>query len=261
LPIVFIHRGTNDYLAYSVAQAHWTNPNSSIFLLGDDANVGIPFAQHFAFKDYFKRAYDFSLIYQHYSDNPPDYELFCIQRWLILNDFMHAHNIDSTLYLDSDVLIYSSMTEMLDNLPAVDLGIAKPAGSSVSPAICFLLNREVLDEFCELIVSIYKSAELTKNILEDHYRKCQIRGVYGGACDMTLFDHYLLQSKRNISNLLEINSDNYFDASIFRLDDFESEENGMKKIIFDNGIPFCIHKSTGHKRRFHNLHFQGASKA
>src|SRR5579871_6221993 len=38
IPIVFIHQANSEHLKYSLAQAKKSNPDSTVFLLGDDSN-------------------------------------------------------------------------------------------------------------------------------------------------------------------------------------------------------------------------------
>jgi len=108
--IIFIHRGANDYLKFSLAQAHKSNPLANIFLIGDNGNRNISdFVKHYNIDDYFASALKLENVYQHFSCNSVEFELFCIQRWFVLLDFIKANKIEKFFYADSDVLIFSDL--------------------------------------------------------------------------------------------------------------------------------------------------------
>ena len=53
IPIVFTHFGKSDFLELAINQAKFTNPNSEIYLLGDDANLYLKgFCNHQQFSKY-----------------------------------------------------------------------------------------------------------------------------------------------------------------------------------------------------------------
>ena len=65
LPIIFIHRSNSEHLKYSLAQARESNPNSTIFLLGDSSNDVYEFVEHRPFVEYFQEAAHFQKLYKH----------------------------------------------------------------------------------------------------------------------------------------------------------------------------------------------------
>src|SRR5262249_18826468 len=56
MPIVFIHQSNSEHLKYSLAQAHASNPRSTIILLGDSSNDVYDFVEHRPFVEYFQEA-------------------------------------------------------------------------------------------------------------------------------------------------------------------------------------------------------------
>ena len=110
LPIVFIHQTNSDYLKYSLRQAKASNPRSTVYLLGDATNATHDCVEHRQLADYSKESDYFKRIYRHYSTQNVDYELFCFQRWFILKEFLHAHNLQACLYLDTDTMLYADAT-------------------------------------------------------------------------------------------------------------------------------------------------------
>lgn len=128
LPIVFIHKGYSDYMEYSLRQAKYSNPDSELILLGDEANDRFDFITHVNMKNYSSSANDFAKFYKHYSTNPYHYELFCIQRWFILNEYMNEKNIDKCFVCDTDVMIYSNIDKALEPFYNANIALIQHRG-------------------------------------------------------------------------------------------------------------------------------------
>ena len=155
-PIIVLHKGSSDYLKICLAQAKFSNPNSRIILLGDETNetlakqVG---AEHYLICNYFSKAQEFAKIYKHYSTNPYDYELFCFQRWFVVDEFINSEGLDKFLHIDSDVLLYADFSkelEFIDFINNYDLTY-----SHVSAHTSFFNSRRALCEFCNFIFEIF----------------------------------------------------------------------------------------------------------
>ena len=156
-PIIFLHRGNSDYLAISLEQAKYTNPNSRIILLGDNLNSSIGTrvgVEHFLIDNYFNGANDFSKIYEHHSTNNYNYELFCFQRWFIISEFVKSQNIDSFIHIDSDVLLFSNLTENSVFNSFASKYDFMHAGHS--PHTCFFNSINSLDLLCNFITSLFR---------------------------------------------------------------------------------------------------------
>jgi len=67
LPIVFAHYGNSDYLRYSLGQARQHNPESPIYLLGDETNDCHDMVEQRRFLNYFEGAREFAGVYRHLS--------------------------------------------------------------------------------------------------------------------------------------------------------------------------------------------------
>lgn len=263
LPIVLIHQGNSRYLKYSLAQARETNPQSDIFLIGDSANSyyeNINQIKHINMFNYFNRARDFAKVYQHYSPNPFNFELFCFQRWFILNEFMLSNNIKKAFYMDSDVMLYTSILEEEKNFAQFDfaepcaMGSEKPTtGNHI-----FINNLEKLNDFCNFIWSTYT---------EEYYLKLREHRVEAGRkknpkyseSDMTAFQQYFKKNLAIGGCTTTIINNTVFDRNINVSDGFEIK-NKIKNIYWINNQPFCKHSSSGEEIRFKNLHFQGLAK-
>src|SRR5262245_35995883 len=112
LPIFIVHRGNSDYLKYCLDQVKKYNPGSVIYLLGDESNSGYDFVSHQHVSDYSDTATEFESVYRHLNTVRSDFVLFCFKRWFFINEFLIKHsNINEFLYLDTDALLYSNVTQ------------------------------------------------------------------------------------------------------------------------------------------------------
>ena len=257
IPIIFMHYTNSYYLKYSLAQAKLSNPHSPVYLLGDASNNCYPFVKHQDFSDYFQAASEFSRFYTHFSTNRYHYSLFDFQRWFILKEFLTANNIERCLYLDSDTMLYADVTEEQKKFAKYDF--------TLSAMICgqtFFLNRiKALEDFCDFLFNIYtKRDRYHYDKMVAHYAVCRKNGVPGGASDMKAFSLYL--HNRHYAEIGEVSE--IIDGSIFDINittptpGFEMEK-GIKKVIWQDGLPYGRRLQTGELIRFNSLHFQGGN--
>ena len=254
MPIVFTHRSNSDYLKYSLAQAKSINPQSTVFLLGDAANNVYDFVEHHFMDDYFGGAVEFGKVYKHYSTHPWDFELICFQRWFALRDFLRAHNIQKCLYLDSDVMLYSDATKEAKKFEHFDFTL-----SHLISGHTFFLNRiEALDDFCNFCTDVYtRKDSYHYDKMLAHFTARKRNGLKGGVCDMTALQLYSELHFGQVGEVAQILDGSVYDPSIASpLPGFEME-NGIKKIVWKNELPYGKHIRTGREIRFNSLHLQG----
>ena len=110
LPIVFLHKGNQEFIRYSLLKASQTNPSSIVYLIGDDSNkIYDRIAENVVWKDY--RTYEGELSetlaerYVHMSTNPAPYEYICIDRWFLINEFMKFENINPCFIVCTNELL------------------------------------------------------------------------------------------------------------------------------------------------------------
>jgi len=250
-PVIFMHYNNSNYLAYSLWQAKQSNKNADVILLGDDSNKNYSFIKHIKV-NHSKSVEEFNKVYKHMSSNPYEYELFCIQRWFILRDFMIQYNIDKCYYQDSDVMLYVDTNK--EEFNWFDLGFF----GGFSGHTTFINNLNALDDFCTFIMNYYTDKSRLKR-LENIYQDFLKKNLPGGICDMTLIDHYCSQSHYNIYDLEKVVNDATFDHNINVVQGYENWF-GRKKIYrTSNGI-FCKNTALNRYIKFNSLHFQGDAK-
>jgi len=259
IPIVFVHVGSKLFLQESVAQARVSNPASPIIVIGKDL-CPLPDYCEIVDIEQFKNRHLFRLAYRHFSYNGYAYELFCFQRWIVMRDFMRRRKLTRCLYLDSDVMLYSNATIEAARFEAFDVTCNRPPGINASPHCCFVMNGTALTKYVRLLLRI----NLTPGGLIWLYKKFNILGRpfhCGGVNDMTLFA--LADDRRilRVANMNTVQPDGtLFDGTIARTDGMVLES-GLKKITWQNGIPYATERDSGRLIRMHTLHFQGASKS
>jgi len=261
-PIVFIHTGYSDYMEYSLRQAKQTNPDAEIILLGDEANDRFPFVTHVNIKDYFKSASEFAKIYKHFSTNPYHYELFCIQRWFILKEYMEQNNIEEVFVCDTDVMIYSNIKDTL--VPFKNKIAILKQGEEYSFGISYILKCNI-SKFCNFIINSYTNkSDIIK--FEEYYKGIIKNKKLGGISDMTFVENWLTSScdNKDLLNMLNVINDSTFDDNINSflqagVDNYRFKRN-RKSFIWRDKIPFCYNTTLKKDIRFHIIHCQGPSK-
>ena len=257
LPIVFLHYSDNDYLKHTLGQAKHSNPDSTIYLIGNDTNNFYDFVEHHSISGYFQGAKDFSRIYRHFSTNSYEYELFCFQRWIILKEFLASKRIEKCLYLDSDTMLYADVTEERRKFEQYDFTLSYMTCGSV-----FFLNRlGALADFCQFLTDIYtKKQRYYYDIMLAQYATFRKNGMMGGANDMTAFDLYRYDHFGEIGEVSQVIDSSVYDPGINVPHPGFEMKSGIKKIIWKNVHPYAIQLRTGKEIKLNSIHFQGDTK-
>lgn len=283
LPVIFVHLGNSDYLEHSLWQAK--QYNEDVILLGDEANAHYRNrVRHFSIKDYFKEADFFAAFYSHLSLNIPAHELFCIQRWFALKEFVKGQNIDQFFYCDSDVMVYCDIAEVLEEY---NCEVALPHLEGYSGHNSFW-TAKALSFFCDFSLLFYQDPE-NMQLWEDRYRATK-----ESICDMTLLTEFIrvvgtpemaegkvsipiAASTQKIASLMGypqikvaklVQEDAVFDLCNIGHDEigcYELVKNSkgvktIKKIKWLNNQPYCYHLKLHLLLRFNTLHCQGKHK-
>ncbi|REL24188.1 hypothetical protein DYD21_19605 [Rhodohalobacter sp. SW132] len=256
-PIVFLHNSDSFYLKYSLAQAASSNPNSKIYLLGDEKNSHYDFVDHHNMQNYKIGAELFADKYIHRSTNSKNFELFCFQRWFILSEFLKKNNIEECFHLDSDVMLYGDITKISEIYKFCDFTLAK----SLSGHSMFINKSKSIDMLTQFIMEVYsgkKPYEYDKIL--SHYYTIIKNGKLGGACDMTLLSRFYRQHEGLIGDTSIIYDGSLFDQHINTSQPGFEMESGIKKLIYKDGFYYGKHINTGDLVKFNSLHFQGRAK-
>lgn len=255
LPIVLIHHNDSEYLIYSLSQAKKWNPQSPIILLGDNNNSHYDFVEHYNTLNYSDEAKEFAKIYRHYSPNNFSYELFCFQRWLVLKNFMTASKLEKCLYIDSDVLLYTNVTE--DQKKFAKFAFTLSAGTS--PHCVYINSLNALDSLCNYMFAVYTDPLVVERMEVKFQERIQRNDPIGGISDMTIFWLFAQINSGNIGEITTIIDNSTYDHNINLSLEFEMRD-GRKNIYFLGEQPFCKHLMLDKTIRFNAIHFQGSAK-
>lgn len=255
IPVIFIHTGEAPYLRYTLSQAKISNPDATIYLIGDESNDRFDFIEHRLIEDYAEGAELFSKIYKHLSSNSYHFELFCFQRWFILKEFMFEHKIEKCVYLDSDVMLYADLVQEQAKFSSFDFAISY----GESPHCTFINGIDSLSELCEFIRLCYTDSNLFKRVIENKFQTLLFQGLPGGACDMTVYKEYGKRNPDKLGDISAIIGASKFDHNINLSEGFEMA-NDIKKIIWIDNQPFGRHITSDSLIKFNALHFSGSAK-
>ena len=253
VPIIFIHSKNNDYLPLSIWQARATNPKSDIIFLGDAQNAHFgALTHHYQTNPYFAKASHLARRFRNFSTNPHQFELICLQRWMVLLEFLQAHRIDRCLYIDSDVLLYDSIETDAARFEHYGMTVAGISGHTN-----FISGLDTLSAYCELITSAYKDEYALKEV-EDAYRLFRQTHPAGGISDMTYFTQFRQQNPDAVLDIGVPLDGKMFDITITYTKDVK-QEGEIKKLTWKAGVPYA-ETLEGEKIEMRSLHFQGGAK-
>lgn len=256
IPIIFVHKGNPFFLHSVLKQAKRTNPNSEIILLGDNTNCKYKFVKHYFIDDYFTSAEAFSKVYQHYSPNPYDYELFCFQRWFVIKDF-----VDRTwggnaqfLYCDTDTLLYDDISFDINRFQSYDMTICKTG----TPCFTYF-NFGIIAKFTDFIYQRFSSPE-GRSMINEYVAELKNKKRSYGISDMTAFSAY---KNEHLNKVLEIdvpeNGTSYCHNIGDKVDGYKMSGK-LIDIHVKNGQPYGYFLKDNAWIRFKGVHFQGAAK-
>lgn len=280
VPILIVHKGNQEYLHICLKQAHYSNPNSRIILLGDESNKNcLPFVEWYNVHDYYTHASKFEKIYRHFSCNPFEYERFAFSRWFAINDFMKEQHLEQLFVNDSDVLIFTDFEKDVEHNIAMknyDFIRAMP-GDQHS---IFFYSQDVLQKFCNYIMSIFENEQLMNKLAEmvnmpdwcaipKNIKRVQNPDALlinnwdfaaNPLSDMTV-QYWFIQDNKSIK---------YFDYATNdvagRLINTQMEDDKyicmgrIINVVYINGLPFAYNKRLNKLVQLHTMHFQGWKK-
>jgi len=156
--IIYFHEGFSPYLPFALSQARRSNPSARIILLGDSQNrfQGIQY-EHHLLSDYDGRHQEFSECYRHFHSGHLGDERRCIERWVYLNEFLKKQKIEEFLFLDSDMLLFSDIGEILPKCKGYDA-----AGAPMFWAFCYFLKKNLVADFTDWIFQQYRNPTVIK---------------------------------------------------------------------------------------------------
>lgn len=252
-PVIFIHYGDQEWLKYALLQAK--EFNSEVILIGDESNNKYPFVKHYKITDYNESANKFKKVYKQLSRRDFKYELFCFERWFILEDFMRKHNLQYGFYQDSDNMLYIDVNEYnkLYN------GNASFACFPWTGVDVFINSLDTLQRFCLFITKHYTDSSLFKELVTENKEILTHKNPGGGISDMELFTRFTKQHPSLIKNIQQTIDDSFFCMNLKISQEFETLGH-LKKVYFLDKKLYCKYIPANKFLRCNTLQFQGNLK-
>jgi len=262
VPILFFQAGDAQHLPYTFWQArHWAG-SSPLILLGDKANRHYRGLEHVPIHDFASSVPRLRDSYVHMSSNTAEFEFFCLARWLVIEEFARRQGLREFLYLDSDVLLYETVANIVRWIPPCRMTLAwqgpqNSVGGVVSAGEALIRDAGVLGEFCETMISFYENREAVDDAQVKFAE--MITNKKGGISDMWFWTLFARQNQQAIHNTWDPLKEVHLDINIFQSGGFRYRE-GLKEIKFRDGQPYGFYEPTQRWVRFASLHFGGATK-
>ena len=207
--------------------------------------------------EYFEDAARFSRIYKHYSTHGVDFELINFQRWLILREFLLANDLERCLYLDTDTLLYTDVSEDSKKFRDFDFTLSQ----GTSGCVCFVNRLDALSEFADFLFGIYTGKDkYNHDRMIAHFTARKMNHLHGGVCDMTALQFFRELHFGEIGETAHVIDGSVYDPAITSAVPGCEMVNGLKKLTWREGIPYGTHVRTGRAIRFNSLQFQGRTK-
>ena len=228
IPIVLMHSGDSFYLKYCIQSIRKSNPNSKIFLIGENVKEEYEGVEKHDLNNYKKYARQIEKDYVHFNTSNPKIELFCIKRWFILLDFMEKNNIKEICASDSDVILYQNLENDRNFFNKYDYVLAKGQSAGFS----FFSNINVLRAYVKFVNDFYDNKFYLKKYskirsITDMFFWGELKNIDYGK-DFVVGD---------ISTI--INSKVYCTGILNKQNNITMHR-GMKKIFFVDKKPFVM---------------------
>lgn len=269
MKIFILHKWRQIYVKLVLKELLRHNKPKDVIFLTDDKDLS---KEYFWFdityeniSDYSNYANDFAKIYVHKSMWKYEYELICIQRWLIFLEYMEKHNIEYCWQVDSDVLVFCDLIDYANKyLKGYDFCAV------ASSWWTFYWSKKWLNEFKNFLFDTYKNK---LDVLDWFYKK-KWYPIYTRnnwyidhektytVSDMTLF--YLFIYKEPVTwleykDIWMINNNTVFDDNIHRWVWFKHDKY-LKSLKLINDNYYWTLEWKNDNILFNCLHFQWKSK-
>jgi hypothetical protein len=253
---ILVHKGYSWYLPITFSNAKKIC-GGNLYFIGDSFSCMIARLfgiESFPIHEYSNDSELFAKIYIHYSSLGEDFELFCIQRWFILAEFLNKQKLNSCLYTDTDVLIIRHLDKEQKACLAYELTY-----TGTSAHVCFINGREALTRFCQFVRDTYIDPKSVFKMNQYFLKKIE-DNAGGGVSDMTLFQWYQKEHPDRLGSYSEIFEDSPFDETLDECDGFKRDKDGFKLLEWKNNQPNA-YLLNGRKIPLATLHHQGRAKS
>lgn len=243
-PIIFIHKGSTDYLFYTLDCARFFNPDARVVMIGNKENEylkrrDVEFV-HLEDLEYGDLLKEFDTHYQYISSpkmaGRDEWDRICTKRWLYLYNFVKAENLERFWFSDSDVLVTCNLAERENRFAGYDC-TKQCRGHCIKG---LFNNSNVLERFVKKINEVYQR----KEFLEE--RKAYFAEQDDGCFNEMSLSGLLLKEEPGIKtfNSQEIVDGETFDDAICLPEEMEPNQHGTKRLYIAGPEVFTKHLPT-----------------
>jgi hypothetical protein len=241
IPIIFSHYGNTSYLAYSLACARRTNPQTRLIFLGDESNFKVAKDngwEHFNFSDFRSNFHPkFESVFRHvqgkkhtHIKNGRDWLRYVFERWFFIEAFVSLNGINRFWHFDSDTMILKDLE--LFNQDLIDFEFTVQCGGTCLNGI---VSSLVVSEFCNHINNLFDD----KHFINSQQLEFNTINPGWAFTEMRAFDDYKKGTSRKWIRILNYGNNMAFDDCICQEHGFDMCTLGggeyVKNIYSKNG--------------------------
>ena len=244
---VFIHTGSAPYFHYTLKQA--VRSGMPVTLIGDQEahTCAPPEVDRVPISDYLEDTGPMTTAYRHLSSNPEGYERFCFERWFILRAWIERHPGPAAM-LDSDVLIYPGLANMLSRLAHNGAWLLN------TPWCAPIWRLELLDKLLYRFIDLFSDPAVIRAVSEAaNLGRTHVSDMHMLQW-LAVVEPDLFYDARTIGRRIGLCS------NIQAHGGWEAFLSYRKPIGWHADRPVFRRIDTGHTVAFSLLHFQGRSK-
>lgn len=266
IPVIFFHRGEQDYFQWAINIALRKN---RVIVIGNQSesfkqkNLQVQF---FKESDFNEGDATFRSAYKHMHSGGAEAQIICYTRWFFIRNLIQSQNIDVFFHADSDLAVLVDVEKQYELLGRPEIALSTQDYQQnfrfVASGHNSFFTKKSIEELCNFFLESYvESNDTYQKLLEKHKWHTQTN-TGGGICDMTQL--YLYSLTRPTLSLTKINNGSCFDDNINSSENFYKDEykmrNSLKKVDFV-GQNFYFENVEGKVVKANSIHCQGNSKA
>lgn len=256
MKILILHNGQQDYVQVAIRQLLEFNNARDIVLLSQNTTfrkLGIEIVNPIR---YMTRAKQVKKSYVHLSSNFYNFELFCIQRWFIILEYLESISYKGPfMHMDSDVMCYCAADKLVELYKEFDVTIS----SAMVPHMMYFKSVVQLRSLCDYIEEMYqKKLPYLQNIYNKEFI---VKKSDGGICDMQLIKWWLEEKKINfIDTTYQILNKTCSDSVFSEPDIYLYDKRRHQKVVVRDELGYAFVLQNGEQVHCNCIHFQGKEK-
>lgn len=236
--------------------------NEEVILLGNDINRNVCSKWTDVSELGSEKFQEFQSLYVHLSPNSYEYELFCFERYFLLEEYMRQKQIEECIMSDSDVCTFVNYS-ILDfpkyEIAASCMYYRDSSKWMIVPHVTYWRKEKLMD-FTEYLIKQYR--DRSERLINKHTQLIESKASYG-ISDMSLMYLWVTECCKDFWNLAIEQNGQAFDVFLTSKVNCDGVPfqmmNGIKKIMFKNKLPYFVTED-GNLLRANVLHAQGDSK-